>query len=352
MGKLRHGVVAVVVLASGVVAAGAAQAAPARPDGVGRITDRVAHALAVELGESGARPALGTAPADPRVLDRRGRLAPTLAAANADVLTAKGLPAGSADLLRVRLGDAGMAVALRDGVAPLVAAAPNDDEATRFTAYEPGGRAVTLSTVEVPSRPVFVVDIDVPTATRLGLDVLRRATGTRSIQSGPIKAAGGYWATQVTRVRVGDNQEPWPKGSSEIFTLAGGFGPDGKATVDPVQMPYLDDENRDYHPNQLLVHWNHYRYNAADVVMMEDDGDTNYSALATALATALLTIVDGGAYTPLVTAILNAMPASWWVDDPDYVESWYTLTTQTSGTITGARGTGVMDVRPYWVEEL
>jgi hypothetical protein len=86
--------------------------------------------------------------------------------------------------------------------------------------------------------------------------------------------------------------------------------------------------------------------------MLEDDGDTNYLALAQAIAGALLTIVDGGVYIPLVNAILNALPASWWTDDPDYVDSWYTLSTASNGTFNGAAGNGRMTIAPYWVQPI
>ncbi len=117
-------------------------------------------------------------------------------------------------------------------------------------------------------------------------------------------------------------------------------------------MPYLDDENKTYYPNQILVNWSLYKYNLADVVMMEDDGDTNYSALAKAIAAVLLTITDQGAYIPLANAVIDAMPASWWTDDPDYVDSWYTLATTTTGTRTGAAGNGKMTFDRYYVSAL
>jgi hypothetical protein len=101
-----------------------------------------------------------------------------------------------------------------------------------------------------------------------------------------------------------------------------------------------------------VVNWSSYKYNLADIVMMEDDGDTNYSALARAIADALLTITDNGAYIPLVDAILNAIPESWWTNDPDYVDSWYTLAVNSSGTLNGARGNGWMTIEPYWVSGL
>lgn len=136
-----------------------------------------------------------------------------------------------------------------------------------------------------------------------------------------------------------------------MYTLVTGFGLDGKARVDTVDMPYLNNDGVVYHPNQILVNWSNYKYNLADAVMMEDDGDTNYQALAQALTTALLTITDQGAYIPLVNAILAAIPTSWWTDDPDYVDSWYTLARSDSGRRNGAAGNGWMTVEPYFVEQ-
>jgi hypothetical protein len=337
------------------VVAANATTAPAEISTVTTITDRVAHALTVELADPASRTAArrldSLSALDPATLDAHGRLAGTLATANAELLTAKGLPAGSARLLQVRLGHRTMIDALRRGDTPLVAATPSDDHAATLTGYEPNGQLVSLPTNVIPTRPVIMVDLDVTTAARIGMQVFRQETATRGLTA-PMTATAGFWATQITRVRVHDVQEPWFKGAAEIFSLVTGFDVDGKVRVDPVDMPYLDDADHDYYPNQLLVYWNRYRYNAADVVMMEDDGDTNYSALATAIATALLTIVDSGSYIPLVTAVLNAIPTSWWTDDPDYVESWYTLTTGVSGSLHGAAGNGTMDVRPFFVSEL
>lgn len=55
---------------------------------------------------------------------------------------------------------------------------------------------------------------------------------------------------------------------------------------------------------------------------------------------------------PLVSAIIDAMPDSWWIDDPNYVDSFYTLSTSSSGRLTGASGNGWLDVAPYWVQPL
>jgi hypothetical protein len=117
-------------------------------------------------------------------------------------------------------------------------------------------------------------------------------------------------------------------------------------------MPYVDDEGTTYSPGQILVNWSNYKYNLADVVLMEDDGDTNYSSLAKALAAVLLTITDQGAYIPLVDAIIDAMPTSWWTDDPDYVDAFYTLARESTGTRAGASANARMTVERYFVSEL
>jgi hypothetical protein len=83
--------------------------------------------------------------------------------------------------------------------------------------------------------------------------------------------------------------------------------------------------------------------------MMEEDDGTNYRALAQAIATALLTILDGVQYAPMVNAILEAMPDDWWTDDPDYVDSWYVLTRQSNDLRRGARQNGTATFEPYYI---
>lgn len=341
-------------LTTTVIAAGFAVAAP-RPDSVpgtvAAVTDQLARQLAPSLGSglfaaaADGAVALSHAPGD-AALDKAIRQA------NNAVLAAKGLPAGGPSLLQLRLADPGMRAALRRGERPLVAAAQTDDATSTVTAYDTSGAEVVLDAKRAPSRPVFVVDVDTDRALPLGLDVVRSTLASHGITAPRLATTSGYWATQVRAVRLNDDMEPWIKGSAEIFGIAGGFGLDGKVKVDTVTMPYLDNDGTTYYPNQLIVHFSAYRYNLADFVMMEDDGDTNYQALATALVNALLTIVDGGTYIPLVNAILSAIPSSWWTDDPDYVDSWYTLSTQSSGHVNGAAANGWMDLAPYWVEPL
>ncbi|MFF2324698.1 MULTISPECIES: DUF3103 family protein [unclassified Streptomyces] len=289
------------------------------------------------------------------------RLAAGVASADRSVATAKGLGDEAGSLLRVGLADASMKARLAGGAAPLVAATPSDDDASTFTAYDSRGAAHVLPLDTIPDRPVYLVDIDGAKAVTEGLAIVDAALAKAGLDV-PVPAAEvravapsattGIDTTLINSVRVSDVKEPWIKGDAEIFTLVTGFGKDGKPRVDTVEMPYLDKDATTYYPNQVLVNWSNYKYDLADAVMMEDDGDTNYQALAKAIVAVLLTITDQGAYIPLADALLDAIPTSWWTDDPDYVDSWYTLAKTSSGTRNGAAANGWMNVSPYYVSEL
>ncbi|OKI17493.1 DUF3103 family protein [Streptomyces sp. CB03911] len=360
--------VALLTITAGPATASPAPAAPpAKSAEVTRIEEQVARDLARSLADPAWRARLragadaGTAQLAPLASGSSAPAARGLAAGVADadrrIAAAKGLGTEPGPLLQVQLADPSMRVALDAGVAPLVAAATADDHARTITAYDTAGRPHLLETKEIPNRPVYLVDLDSARTTAAGLRVLaaelaRQGLGLPAARpAAPAAAAAGWWATKIDAVEVKDDEEPWFKGDAEMFALVTGFGLDGKVRVDSVDMPYLNNDGTVYRPNQILVNWSNYKYNLADVVLMEDDGDTNYQALATAIAAVLLTIADQGAYIPLVNAVLSAVPASWWTDDPDYVDSWYTLARTSSGRLDGAAANGWLSVSPYFVEQ-
>ncbi len=354
--KVTLATVTALALTGGVANAGVTPAAARPRNAVFAATDHLAASVAAGLADPAVRQnVVGKVEAGPADLLAIPSLANDARTANRTVLAAKGLPANSGSLLRLRLANATARAALARGETPLVAAAPTDDKKADIKAYDPRGGTVTIDAAKAPERPVLVVDVDVAKALPLGLKLMRdslSAHGVRDARPTTAKPAGGYWATKINSIRLNDDEETWIEGDAEIYSIVGGFGLDGTPAVNIVQMPYLDNDGTTYYPNQILVGFNTYKYDLADVVMMEDDGDTNYEALAQAIADALLTIADVGTYIPLVNAILGAIPSSWWTNDPDYVDSWYTLSTTSTGSLTGAAGNGTMDVSPYWVPEL
>lgn len=378
--RLRRAVVALTALPLLALGAGQAVAAPAPTPApapaaskVTAIEDEAARTLAASLADPALRARLRTATAEtpayaelaPLAEGLTGTAARTLAAtaarADRSVAAAKGLGADLGPLLRVQLADPSMRAALdsRRRTAGGHHAAPTNTPAPSAPTT-PCGRAHTLDARTLPTRPVYLVDLDTAKALTAGIDLLQRELAARGVGSAApsapsaptTQAAMRLVGHKITSVEVNDDEEPWFKGAAEMFSLVSGFGLDGKVRVDSVAMPYLQYDGTVYYPNQILVNWSNYKYNLADVVLMEDDGDTNYLALAQAVAAVLLTIADQGAYIPLVNAVLAALPSSWWTDDPDYVESWYTLARTSTGRLNGARGNGWMTVEPYWVSQL
>lgn len=368
----RHAALSVAITAA-TLTASVATPAYARPDqgpgvesvssisgSVSSITDGLARQLASSFTSKAMVERVASAGSvDLLSLPMSPQLSSTVYAANQAVLLAKGLPADSGSLLQLRLAHPDMRAALTRGEVPLVAATPTDDTASSVTAYNPAGHGIVLDAARVPQRPVLLVEVNAEKALSLGLKLMRAELDKAGILSASATPAAssevgtnaGYWATKVNTIRLANDQEPWLKGDAEIYSLVAGFGLDGKVKVDLVDMPYLNNDNTTYYPNQLLVHFSSYKYNLADVVMMEDDGDINYQSLVKAIVDALLVIADGGAYIPLVNAVLDAIPTSWYTDDPDYVDSWYTLATSSSGRLYGASANGWMDVVPYWVQQ-
>ncbi|MFF8512826.1 DUF3103 family protein [Streptomyces sp. NPDC015492] len=278
-------------------------------------------------------------------------LAKSVASANRDILALKGLPASTGSLLRVRLAAPGMAAQLDAGASPWVAVASPDERSGMLTAYDERGEAHSLDPERVPDRPVYLLDLDVSRAHRVGFGLVDKELAMQGLRV-PSAAEGGWWGTTVTAIGLKEDQEPWYKGEAEAFALVTGFGPDGTVRVYSVDMPYLAEAGAEYHPNQMVVNWSHYKYDLVDVVMMEDDDGTDYKGLAEALTEILLTVTDQGGYVPLVKALFEAMPDAWFTDGPDRLDSWYSLSKSAEVRLEGASGNGWMTVEPRFVEEL
>jgi hypothetical protein len=327
---------------------------------VGGIQQEIARQLAMSLNDGSWRAEVRTAvvggEGDLQALASRStataarQLAAEVKEADRRLSEAKGLPGDAGSLLRLRLGAPEMAQRLDGATMPWIAVASGNERAGTVVAFDHRGQTHRLDPMVAPQHPVYVVDVDVAKSQQLGLRAVEQELAAKGLTA-PKKAqaAGGFWTSKITAVRVSDDEEPWAKGDAEMFTLVTGFGLDGKPVVNTVTMPYLDTDGKIYRPNQILVNWSTYKYNLADAVMMEDDGDTNYRALAQALTTALLTITDQGAYKPLVDAVIAAIPDSWWTDDPDFVDAWYTLARNDNGVRHGSRRNGWMGLTPYYV---
>ncbi|MFL6658140.1 MAG: DUF3103 family protein [Massilia sp.] len=245
----------------------------------------------------------------------------------------------------------------------LVAYAPSGRKKTWTTveAFDNKGASYRLDVQKAPSVPVLIVGLNRTEAHRAGIAVMNRhlqAAGLQKIapmaKAGVAPLAANIETTKLTRVRLNNDEEPWISGAAEVYAIVSGVSPDqAKPTLTIVDMPYLDYDGTDYSPNQILIFWSDYRYAAANVQLFEHDDNTNYQSLAVALSQGVTAIL--GAFAPayavigqVATAILQAMPANWFSNDDDYLDSFYTLEKGRSYTnYMGAAGNAKVSLEPY-----
>ena len=265
------------------------------------------------------------------------------------------------DLVQFRLADASMLNDWQQGVSPLFAFEPegNDKDWANIEAYDVNGDIHLLDVYQLPDRPVIVVGLDKQQTIREGLAVMReilaQSTDSRKQlklaypqRSASKSGAQAISTTVIKQISLQDDQEPWISGAAEVYAIVNGVNPTrDEPVLDIIEMPYLDYAEKEYYPNQVVIHWERYRWAAADIILMEHDDGTNYKELATLLVSAAETIlksipdpeVQGFAIlTTITNGIIKALPDSWFTNDDDFVDAYYTL--QEGETYTDHYGAG------------
>lgn len=270
----------------------------------------------------------------------------------------KGIQDYTDSIMELRLADPSMLARWQTGQSPLFAWEPegNDQHWDYIEAYDIDGNIHLLDVHQVPERPVLVVDTNSRQELEAGIkamnDEIKRLQGDLDADAAPESMARQSYAaaeqgfeaqadvpsistTVLTKIRLQDDQEPWISGKAEVYAIVTGVNPTrDEPVLDIIDMPYLDYSETDYAPNQVMIHWQRYRWSAADMLLMEKDDGTNYKELAQALlevATAALKAIPDPevqtyAVIPQLTGkVLEAIPDSWATNDDDFIDVYYTL---------------------------
>lgn len=276
-----------------------------------------------------------------------------------NIRTVKGVSNFTNELLELRLADTSMVQEWKEGQSPLFAFEPTgDDESWQYIeAYDVYGQLHQLDVYQIPEVPVFVVDNNSAKELKAGLQAMQAEmnklgqptalhsydentqqtqlkSSTRSLSAAPIST------TVIKKIRLSDDEEPWISGKAEVYAIVTGVNPSrDEPTIDLVEMPYLDYDNKDYYPNQVVIHWSRYRWGAADMILMEQDDGTDYKELAKLLVQVAEEVlkmipdpeVQAYAVIPQITGkIIEAIPDGVLVNDDDFVDVYYTLLQDTS----------------------
>lgn len=304
-----------------------------------------------------------------------------LRSADKSVRSLKGIEQYTDQLLQLRLADASMLQEWKEGESPLFAFEPsgNDDAWQYIEAFDVYGQIHQLDVYQLPDVPVFVVDNDSTIELKAGLQAMRAEmqrlgqdsqlstedsssveSSTRTLSRSADSDTPPLSTTVLKKIRLQDDKEPWISGRAEIYALVTGVDPSrDKPTIDLIDMPYLDYDQQDYFPNQVVIHWSRYRWGAADIVLMEQDDGTDYKELAKQLvkvAEEVLKLipnpeVQGYAIIAQITGkIIEAIPDGVLVNDDDFVDVFYTLMQDTPYTDhPGASGNAVATFEPLTI---
>jgi hypothetical protein len=250
--------------------------------------------------------------------------------------------------------------------------------AKQVVAFDPAGIEHRYELDAVPSVPMLIVESDSSAALRAGVGVMNSALQGNSAsfqRRGPRPSAMSARLTadrpveQLTLLKsiyLTRDQEPDIEGDAEVFAIVSGIGPDGKAQVITKDMPWLDRDKRWYTPGMDLINWTDYGSNYVNVQLFEEDGNTNFKALATSVIAAVgdlslliapeappALIVTG--VTKIADQVLKAMPEQWFTNSNDYIDSFYVIERGGNyGTderpLSGARDNARMVLTPYEVK--
>ncbi|CAK1698493.1 DUF3103 family protein [Vibrio crassostreae] len=306
----------------------------------------------------------------------------------------KGINDFSDSVLEIRMADEAMIEAWKNGESPLFAYEPSGDDSNwqYIEAYDVYGQVHELDVYQMPDVPVFVIDSNGSEELKAGLmamqvEMNKLGTATQ-INSGSKTTSDSETSknskvqkqtfmgkaqrsmamsepeplntTQLTKIRLAVDQEPWISGKAEIYAIVTGVDSSRlEPQIDLVEMPYLDYDKQTYYPNQTVIFWPRYRWGAADMILMEHDDGTDYKALAKLLVEAAEEIlkmipdpeVQGYAIIAQITGkIIDVIPEGVLVNDDDFVDVYYTLMQNTPYVDRpGAGGNAVASFAPVTI---
>ncbi|MDE1205921.1 DUF3103 family protein [Tenacibaculum larymnensis] len=249
--------------------------------------------------------------------------------------------------------------------------APEGEEETwkRVEAYTIDKEVVYLDPKEAPSQTVIVIETDGFETLKREVIYMNKYLQENGVQNNRFSNSSldlsaksarnvGLETTKLDKIRLNDDEEPWISGAAEVYAVTSGIKDNqNNPEIKVIPMYYLDHDDTDYYPNQILLFWDDYQYQAANIQLFEKDDNTNYKDLVSAIVNGVFQIIGAVSTQPWVSvlgqvagAILQAMPDSWYTNNDDYVDSFYTIEKNKSYyNYYGARRNAKVNLSPFYV---
>lgn len=261
--------------------------------------------------------------------------------------------------------------AIKDLSNVLFSFAPEGDEEnwSKVEAYTINKELVYLDAKNAPDQPVIVIETDGFETLKREAELMNEYLRNEGVQNDRFEnvgndfsklaaRSGGLETTKLNKIRLNNDEEPWISGAAEIYAITSGIKNAGNAPeIKIIPMYYLDHDGRDYYPNQILLFWDDYKYQAANIQLFEKDDNVNYKNLVSTIVNGVFQIIGVVSTQPWVNvlgqvagAIIKAMPDQWYKNNDDYVDSFYTIEkTKTYTNHMGARGNAKVNLAPFFV---
>jgi len=255
----------------------------------------------------------------------------------------------------------------------LVSFAPKGDEKNWefIKAYTLTKEVVYLDVMEDPNRPVIVIETDGFETLKKEVEYMNNKLQIEGLQNSRFsdrkmdlspasKINNGIETTKIDKIRLNNDEEPWISGAAEVYAITSGIrNSDNEAEIKIIPMYYLDYSGTDYYPNQIILFWDDYAYQAANIQLFEKDDNHNYKNLVAVIVDGVFQIVGTQTAQPWVNvlgqvanAIIQAMPDEWYTNTDDYIDSFYTiLKNQTYSDYYGAGHNARVSMSPLFIPE-
>ncbi|SEE33648.1 Protein of unknown function [Tenacibaculum sp. MAR_2010_89] len=245
----------------------------------------------------------------------------------------------------------------------------NEKDWKVIEAFTINKEVVYLDPKEAPNRPVIVIETNGFETLKKEVKFMNRYLREQGVQNNRFDTSkldlratssrsAGLQTTKLDKIRLNDDEEPWISGAAEVYAITSGIK-DGnnKPEIKIIPMYYLDYEDKDYYPNQILLFWDDYKYQAANIQLFEKDDNVNYKSLVSTIVSGVFQIIGTVSTQPWVNvlgqvagAIIQAMPDSWYTNNDDYVDSFYTIEKNKNyRNYYGARGNARVNLSPFFV---
>ena len=234
----------------------------------------------------------------------------------------------------------------------------DEKDMDEITVYDIDGNTHQISALEQPAKAVIVIENNGYEALKLRVNAMNKFLKSQNFQIDRtaelgIAAEGDIEVSRLTSIHLKDDKEPWILGAAEVYAVTSGLRDDENAAqIQIIPMTYLDYKETTYNANQIMLYWDDYAYEAANIQFFEQDSNTSYKELTQNIVNTVGEQAGELSQEPWVSAlsslanvIVAALPDQWFTNDDDEVDYFYAIEKKDYTDYSGAAGNATISIK-------